>query len=80
MEQLLEKQKDGKFNPNEIKIKKLNIQLRQQRLVARNLSFELKRCQKLLEEKKTENSNKQNDGKSAWEHETNVEYMIWSWV
>ncbi len=58
-----EKQNDGKFNPSEIKMKRLNIQLRQQRLVARTLRCELKSCQKLLEEKKTENSNKQNEGR-----------------
>ena len=63
LKQLVEKQKDGEFNPNEIKIKQLNIQLRQQRLVARNLRCELKTCQKLLEEKRTENFNKQNDGR-----------------
>ena len=63
LKQLVEKQKDGEFNPNEIKIKQLNIQLRQQRLVARNLRGELQTCQKLLEEKRTENFNKQNDGR-----------------
>ena len=63
LKQLVEKQKDGEFNPNEIKIKQLNIQLRQQRLVARNLRCELQTCQKLLEEKRTENFNKQNDGR-----------------
>lgn len=62
---IIDKQKAGKFNPNEIKIKQLNIKLRQQRLVARNLSIELETCRKLLKEQKTEKSEKQNNGDSA---------------
>ena len=62
---IIEKQKEGKLNPNELKIKQLNIQLRQQRLVVRNLSNELETCKKILQEKTTENSKKQSNGNSA---------------
>ena len=49
----------------ESKIKELNINLRQQRLINRNLIFELRACKKLLVEQKRENQSKsiiQNNG------------------
>lgn len=42
----------------ESKIKELNIHLRQQRLINRNLIFELKACKKLLDEQKREKQSK----------------------
>ena len=49
----------------ESKIKELNIHLRQLRLIARNLFFELTACKELLDEQKKENQlryKKQNNG------------------
>ena len=63
---LIQKLKEGKFNPDKFEIKQLNCQLRQLRKEKRNLHFDLISCKKLLEEPKKNNI--QNNGNSALEY------------
>ena len=59
---LIQKLREGKFNPDQFEIKQLNSQLRQLRKEKRSLHFDLISCKKLLEEPKT---NIHNNGKTA---------------